>query len=266
MTDISVSSSLTAQTVWAIGEPSAGILGDVQKCYDSAMEKVCSEPTCVRKTIARGLCTLHYQRAKKAGLPNKPREKRLCSVDGCGRPYCAKGLCVMHWNRRKNGLPMGDGTPYQTPHRTLLNWLVEHRAYSGDECLTWPFARTPQGRAGTVEMDGQKYEASRAMCILAHGNPPFPGAEAAHSCGKGHEACVHPKHLRWATRLENVADMYVHGSICRGEKHYAVKLTEDDVRRIRADDRNSSELAPLFGVTRSAIRSIRQRRSWRHVA
>ena len=104
------------------------------------------------------------------------------------------------------------------------------------------------------------------MCFLANGDPPFEKADAAHSCGKGHEGCVHPKHLSWKTRLENVADTYVHDTIMRGERHFNARLTEDDVKAIRNDPRDEKELAETYGCHASNIHAIRIRRSWKHVA
>jgi hypothetical protein len=47
------------------------------------------------------------------------------------------------------------------------------------------------------------------MCELVNGPPPL-GALAAHSCGRGHDGCVDPRHLRWATyklTAEQVAEI-----------------------------------------------------------
>lgn len=37
-----------------------------------SLERMCSEPGCNHPIIARGLCTKHYQRLKKKGLPSRP--------------------------------------------------------------------------------------------------------------------------------------------------------------------------------------------------
>jgi hypothetical protein len=64
-----------------------------------------------------------------------------------------------------------------------------------------------------MQVDSGHFErATRVMCKLAHGPAPTPKHHAAHSCGKGHEACINPKHLRWATPRENAADAKLHGT------------------------------------------------------
>lgn len=50
------------------------------------------------------------------------------------------------------------------------------------------------------------------MCQKAHGDPPSPKHDAAHSCGRGHEGCVNPNHLSWKTKKQNQADRITHGT------------------------------------------------------
>src|SRR5260221_680223 len=135
-----------------------------------------------------------------------------CSIEGCERQYFAKGFCKLHYDRwYRHGDPLVLLKP-QAPWGAIPKWLREYADYSGDECLTWPFARYPDGRAN---MNGGY--PTRAMCELAYGPAPSPKHEAAHSCGKGHEACVNPRHLRWATPKENAADKKIHGTHIKGE-------------------------------------------------
>lgn len=51
-----------------------------------------------------------------------------------------------------------------------------------------------------------------------------------------------------------------------GTRHPFAKLTDDDVRAIRADARLLDEIAADYGVSRSLIWRIRTRKSWKHVA
>lgn len=56
-----------------------------------------------------------------------------------------------------------------------------------------------------------------------------------------------------------------------GSKHHAAKLTEKDVRRIRASYAKkpsrtfASETAKQYGVTRFTIYAVLTGRSWKHV-
>ena len=105
------------------------------------------------------------------------------------------------------------------------------------------------------------------MCILRHGEPDYPELEAAHSCGCGHEGCVNPNHLRWATRVQNAADKEAHGTVIRGEDVNSAKLTAADVRAIRSLHyvRTSAELAEMYGVSQGHISRIQCGVNWAHL-
>lgn len=101
------------------------------------------------------------------------------------------------------------------------------------------------------------------MCEKAHGEPTSPELDAAHSCGV--RLCINPRHLRWATRAENMADAIEHGTTTRGERHGAHKLEEVDVREIldllsRGETHES--IAVKYGVSRNAITGIANQRNW----
>jgi hypothetical protein len=186
--------------------------------------------------------------------------QRICKIDGCDKPVSGRGWCVQHYSRwRRNGDPLalvGRAKP-------TLRWLEEHVNHDGDGCLIWPFATLPSGY-GKVHFRGGQGNACRAMCILAHGEPPTPEHETAHSCGRGANGCVHPGHVRWATRAENMLDRVEHGSGNRGETHYRAKLSEDDVRRIRslATVKTQAEISAMFGIDPSHVSGIVNRKRW----
>jgi hypothetical protein len=51
----------------------------------------------------------------------------------------------------------------------------------------------------------------------------------------------------------------------RGEKHHGAKLTEAQVRAIRADPRRHKFIAADYGLHRVHISRIRSRAIWKHV-
>jgi hypothetical protein len=140
----------------------------------------------------------------------------------------------------------------------FLKALIGH---TGTDCVIWPFSRTEKGYA-SVCVNGKCRKAHRLLCIMAHGEPPTPEHEAAHSCGNGHAGCVNPFHLSWKTRIENQRDRYVHKRLPpkRG-KH---KLTPEQVIEIRAigESKTRVELAEQFGVSPDNIRQILVGETW----
>lgn len=115
-------------------------------------------------------------------------ESRLCTVPGCGKPLEAKGYCSMHYCRvRKTGST--DKRPRDWQPQSVIAWMRDHASHTGDECLAWPFGgRVGSGGYGSLMFRGSQMKASRAMCMMAHGEPPLGLHYAAHSCGNGHDA------------------------------------------------------------------------------
>jgi hypothetical protein len=187
---------------------------------------------------------------------------RACSVEECGSPVRCQGLCNAHYLRlRKHGdtsVVIKRSTPRGQPLRFL-----ESVPLKGLGCLTWPFGRDARGIA-KINHCGSMKNAARVMCEHAYGSPPQDNAEAAHSCGKAHEACIAPWHLRWATPTENQADRLLHGTDGRGERNASARLSESDVAEIRRLTKSSKhkEIAARFGVTRQTVGDIANNRRW----
>jgi hypothetical protein len=136
-------------------------------------------------------------------------------------------------------------------------WLREHVSYAGEECLPWPYARNRNGY-GTATIDGYYTLAHRHMCILAHGEPPFEGAEAAHYCGGGADGCVNPNHLRWATRAINQQDKTLHGT----HKNWSQRFSEAQILAIYADPRSKKAIAAEYGCGSSHVGQIKNGHKW----
>ncbi len=186
---------------------------------------------------------------------------KICSVDGCDKPVQSRGLCSPHYRRL---LRHGDPLLGNAAHGSGRRWLTANSLYQDEECLIWPFSKT---KAGFVWMNGNRgtqQTASRAMCELVYGPPPEPWYQAAHSCGNGAGGCVNPKHLRWCTPSDNRRDTIVHGTVKRGSNHYLAKLTETDVKHIRAMKGLvvQRRLAEKYGVSHSLISRIQSRLEW----
>ena len=187
--------------------------------------------------------------------------QRICSVDGCGKNFIAKGYCQKHYRRFvKYGDPVGGPTFIGEPENYLRTVIL---AYDGDECLPWPYSRNNMGYS-QIRVGGKAVLVSRIVCQEVNGPPPTPSHEAAHSCGKGHEGCVSPHHLKWATHAENMDEKFSHGTVTRGENHGMSKLTSENVLEIISlkGKETQASIAKRFGVTRTAISRIHLGKQW----
>lgn len=189
---------------------------------------------------------------------------RICSIADCYNPARTRGWCMKHYSRFRKYGSADAPVEARSPRGAAIRYLREIvLPYKGDDCLGWPFS-TNKGRA-LIWWEGRLVPAARVVCTETYGPPPTPEHESAHSCGKGHEGCVTPRHLRWATIVENMADKLIHGTHPRGERNGLAKLTEADVRAIRALSESGESqyaLARRFGVSRENIREIAHHRRW----
>ena len=64
--------------------------------------------------------------------------------------------------------------------------------------------------------------------------------------------------LRWGSRKENEADKKRHGTVQKGDCHYATKVSDQDVEIIRAlkDVMSRRTIAEAFGISRSHVGGI----------
>lgn len=231
-----------------------------------ANSRICSVDGCSKPHKANSFCSMHERRWKLYGDPCGGKApfygmQTTCSIEGCGRLFYARGWCESHYRRwRKYGDPFagqtvrGDATRFY--HEVVLR-------YDGDECLIWPFSRTPSGYA-RMGIGRKICRVSRVLCEEVNGPPPTPEHEAAHSCGGGTRGCVNPRHLRWATKLENAADRVKHGTTLRGERAARSKLTRENVREIRSlkGRETQRELSRRFGVSTRTVYDIQARNVW----
>lgn len=133
------------------------------------------------------------------------------------------------------------------------------------QCWPWmgPIVRPayPYG-SFKVKVDGQHCQvpAHRFLWLLEHPLDALPEA-VCHRCDNS--LCMNPLHLFAGTQADNVRDCIAKKRYSRGEHHPTAKLTEEDVRYIRADARPHKEIAKAYGITVKYVGSIKQRRWWK---
>lgn len=143
---------------------------------------------------------------------------------------------------------------------------------------TWDNAPTPsEGRilAGGVDKDGYRRavlcngikhrKSCRIAQLVANAwiGPRPPGLVLCHDNGNktDNRAC----NLIYKTQRENIADKERHGTKRFGESHCKARLTEAQVLEIRASDLSLSALSKQYGVHKSTVEGIINRRNWRHL-
>lgn len=110
---------------------------------------------------------------------------------------------------------------------------------------------------------GRGFQTSIHRLVLSSFFAPPPGdVECRHLDGNPHNNRL--DNLRWGTRSENYHDRHAHGTDNNGERHGNAKLTSAAVRGIRTSTLSDTELAGMYGVTRSTVNGARSGRSWRH--
>lgn len=151
---------------------------------------------------------------------------------------------------------------------------------SGD-CWLWTGTLYRTGYGCFAVSRSRNDGAHRVAYTLTHGAIPA-GLWVLHRCDV--RACVNPDHLFLGTAADNNRDASQKGRspfgdrngarlyperLPRGERQWMAKLTEDDVRAIRAAFASGywsqRALAVMYGVNRSCIGSIVRREKWKHV-
>jgi NUMOD4 motif/HNH endonuclease len=88
------------------------------------------------------------------------------------------------------------------------------------------------------------------------------GLECCHNDGNPQNN--HWSNLRWDTPKNNHADKIKHGTTNRGEQCGTAKLTLEQVRAIRQDNRLQRIIAAEYGVKDNTISRIKSFKRWAH--
>lgn len=143
-----------------------------------------------------------------------------------------------------------------------LQWLRDHAAFDGPECLIWPFSRRWNGYGQVADGNGKIGYPHRIMCRMIHGDPPTPTHVASHSCHNGAGGCVHPKHLSWITASENLLQRRQAGTLTTKRWHKFGVVSDVDLERIQKlkGKLNQREIAEVFGISYQHVSVIQNRK------
>ncbi len=93
------------------------------------------------------------------------------------------------------------------------------------------------------------------------------GLVVRHKCDN--RMCINPEHLELGTIADNNNDKMIRGRhkyiSHKGEKHWKSKLSLEDIKLIRKDNRQHKDIAKDFNVARSTITNIKNNRTWKNM-
>lgn len=113
-------------------------------------------------------------------------------------------------------------------------------------------------------IDGKKMNVSvHRMVLLAFVGEPCDGQEACHNNGNASDNRL--ANLRWDTHEANNGDRINHGTYALGEDHVMAKLTEQQVREIKASGMHYEAVSARYGISRSQAYRICTGKAWNHV-
>lgn len=159
---------------------------------------------------------------------------------------------------------MSEQFQFDIGHKARARFINSVEFDPNGGCWLWAALCAPDGY-GRMNVSDMSTAAHRYSWLLHHGAIP-PTAKVCHRCDI--RACVNPDHLFIGTQAENMADMVRKGRSLAGERHNKARLTDGQVRRIRAlraDGALLAEIADRFGVALGTIGMITAGKTWRHV-
>jgi hypothetical protein len=148
----------------------------------------------------------------------------------------------------------------------------EHRTRRGKSGAPTPvpqrILRAQQNRDGHMRVvlcapGGKTTAFVHALVLTAHVGPRPAGHQACHRNGDASDNRV--ENLRWGTAASNQQDRIAHGTTSRGASNGSAKLTEEQVRAIRADSRKHADIAAELGVARTTVGLVKAGKSWTHI-
>jgi len=191
--------------------------------------------------------------------------EKKCEMCGCSfsRP---KEISQTQWD--KNYQYCSQKCFGVSQRHTIKSWAKSfHSKYERtgpDECWEWQGARCGKGYGMTTRLGGGSIRAPRVAYDLHYLKEVPSNMQVCHHCDN--PPCVNPKHLFLGTAKDNSDDKINkgRGRNLRGEAAGASKLNLDDVHCILLSSFPATKLAPIFKVSESAVRAIRQGLNWKH--
>jgi predicted DNA-binding protein (UPF0251 family) len=129
-----------------------------------------------------------------------------------------------------------------------------------DDCIEWTGATTKRGY-GKRQIKGKHYLVHRLAFQERHGYLP---TVVRHTCDN--PPCHNPDHLIPGTQADNMRDMVDRGRSNAGRKHWAAKLSPEQVEEIRAayeSGESQPSIAARYNVSRGHVSNIVRKSTWK---
>jgi len=182
-----------------------------------------------------------------------------CLVEGCLKKTHAKGYCTMHYTRLKRYGDVHFERPVGGPKQSTLQrfWSKVTLTADGTRCWEWQGVINNKGYGVTTE-NGKRWYAHRYSWMLATGNPPT--ANILHSCDN--PRCVNPNHLREGTQKENMQEASAKQRCQGQATLPVTVQDVPIIRQLIKEKHTTRELGKRFKVSYSTIQDINNGIHW----
>lgn len=185
----------------------------------------------------------------------------------CGRRFEIQRYRAERGDGKFCSKSCSDASKSITPSQQLE--LHVDRSGGPDACWPWNGDRNWQGY-GRFGHRGRVLKAHQVAWEVANGRSVPDGLIVRHLCqGGGNPWCCNPRHLDTGTHRQNSDDKLASERQARGSGHGHARLTESQVRQIRAQasaGEPQRQIARQFGVSQPTVAMIVRRKTWRHLA
>lgn len=144
------------------------------------------------------------------------------------------------------------------PRTNSVDEILDRIRQNGD-CRVWTGAPMKDGYA-RVWWAGKQIRVHTLVFAWHYGYVP---PVVRHACDT--PLCIEISHLLPGTHQDNMTDRQSRDRQTRGTRVHTAKLTEAQVREIRASREDVYVLAGRYGVHKNSIYFIRNRSTWKHV-
>lgn len=130
----------------------------------------------------------------------------------------------------------------------------------------WLWLAQINGRGyGKLTLPNHRSGTAHRVSYEAFKGPIAKGLLVCHKCDV--PLCINPDHLFLGTHQQNMRDRdnKDRANKPKGSKHPMAKLSDGDILAIRNDTRMGKDIAADYGISKSMVSLIKNRRNWTHI-